>query len=755
MDKSKFNDGLKGSGGRYIDKTQKEHPLPEGEEKLRILLTHASMGIVVAQDGFFKFANPKMIHMSGYSLPELTSRPFSDFIHPKDRPMVMAYHAKRVKGESVPETYVIRMLTKAGGVKFVENSGTTVDWNGRTASLNFLIDITERKRTEKDLSQKEVELRESEEKYRQLFENESDALMTFDAESLLFEEANQAALELYGYTKEEFLNLTVEDISAEKRETRARVQEVKNDQLIGNRVPLRYFKKKDGTIFPGEIATGKFFSGGHQKIIGSVRDITERLRSEQQLRESEEFNISLLNNTPNPILVVNANTSIKYVNPAFESLTGFSAMELTGRKTPYPWWLPETVNETHAQFAQALREGLNRFEKCFQTKNGNHFWVEITSSPIKRKGITKYYLATWIDVTARKFADQKLKESEQRYRRLVDNIAIGVSLISPEMEILTLNKQMKKWYPHIDPTIKPICYKSFNDPPSKAICSYCPTIQTLRDGEVHESITETPAGDEIRHYRILSSPITDSDGKVTAAIEMVEDISEKLLAESQIRDLSQQLLKAHEDERQMIARELHDSVAQDLSTLKLVFKTLFDNQENELDQKATNESKLFDLIDRTIASVRNLSYDLRPPGLSELGLIRTLTTYCEEFAAENDLKVEFQPAGFKKFTMDSLVEINVYRLVQEGLNNIRKHARAHQVFVKLVGVSPNIILRIEDDGIGFDMKSRERSINEEKRLGLRSMKERVNLLQGEMTIDSFPGKGTKILIKFPFKRGLD
>jgi signal transduction histidine kinase len=268
-------------------------------------------------------------------------------------------------------------------------------------------------------------------------------------------------------------------------------------------------------------------------------------------------------------------------------------------------------------------------------------------------------------------------------------------------------------------------------------------------------VTETPVGDDIRNYRIISSPIKDWQGKVTAAIEMVEDISDKLLAESQIRDLSQQLLKAHEDERQMIARELHDSVAQDLSTLKLVFKTLFDKQEDELDQKATNGSKLFGLIDRTIASVRNLSYDLRPPGLSELGLIRTLTTYCEEFAAENHLKVEFQSAGFKKIVVDSLVEINVYRLVQEGLNNIRKHARAHQVIIKLVGVSPNIILRIEDDGVGFDMKSRERSINEEKRLGLRSMKERVNLLQGEMTIDSFPGKGTKILIKFPFKRGLD
>lgn len=481
----------------------------------------------------------------------------------------------------------------------------------------------------------------------------------------------------------------------------------------------------------------------------------EKGQIENSLRKSEEFNARLLNNTPNPIHVLNADTSIKYVNPAFENLTCFSADEIIGRKVPYPWWIQENLETTQREFSQALRHGLNRFEKCFQTKSGDLFWVEITSSPLKRNGEITYYLSTWIDVTARKQADIKLKESEERYRRLVDNIAIGVSLISPDMEILTLNKQMKKWYPHIDTNKKPICYRFFNDPPGEAVCSYCPTIRTLRDGEVHESITATPAGNEIRHYRIISSPIIDSEGQVTAAIEMVEDISEKVLADSQIRNLSQQLLKAHEDERQMIARELHDSVAQDLSTMKIVFKSLFDERQGELTKTRENASKLFAILDRTIASVRNLSYDLRPPGLTDLGLLRTLSTYCEEFAQENGLKVGFHSAGFKKMTLDSLVEINVYRLVQEGLNNIRKHAQAHRVKVKLVGVSPNIILRIEDDGKGFDVQARERSTKGEKRLGLRSMKERVNLLQGQMTIDSQPGKGTRILIKFPFKRGPD
>ncbi len=103
-----------------------------------------------------------------------------------------------------------------------------------------------------------------------------------------------------------------------------------------------------------------------------------------------------------------------------------------------------------------------------------------------------------------KLAQKALRESEARYRSLVDHIAIGVALISPAMEILTLNNQMKRWYPQVDPSRRPLCYHSFNDPSRQGICYYCPTIQTLSDGQVHEAITLTPLGGEIRNYRIIS-----------------------------------------------------------------------------------------------------------------------------------------------------------------------------------------------------------------------------------------------------------
>lgn len=144
------------------------------------------------------------------------------------------------------------------------------------------------------------------------------------------------------------------------------------------------------------------------------------------------------------------------------------------------------------------------------------------------------------EVHLREQAEQLLNESEERYKSIVDNIGIGVALISPEMKILSMNRQMQAWFPLIKIEDRPVCYEAFNSPPRDRECTYCPTCRTLEDGLMHESVTETPSSGGIINYRIVSSPVKDKKGRVAAAIEMVEDITakreaEKLLQESESR----------------------------------------------------------------------------------------------------------------------------------------------------------------------------------------------------------------------------
>lgn len=219
--------------------------------------------------------------------------------------------------------------------------------------------------------------------------------------------------------------------------------------------------------------------------------------------------------------------------------------------------------------------------------------------------------------------------------------------------------------------------------------------------------------------------------------------------EERVRSLSQQLLRGQEEERRRISRELHDGIGQNLSAIKVGLDSQVVNRLEGSPSIREKALALSRFLGETIEGVRDMAHTLRPSGLEQLGLVKAVIQFCEEFEDKNRIAVDLVTGGIDEGSLDYDTRIAIYRLIQEGLINIKKHAGADRVSIKLVSSFPNLILRIEDNGCGFDVRKRKEAAGPEKRLGLSSMEERVSLLAGVMKIDSQPGCGTRIFIEVP------
>jgi signal transduction histidine kinase len=355
------------------------------------------------------------------------------------------------------------------------------------------------------------------------------------------------------------------------------------------------------------------------------------------------------------------------------------------------------------------------------------------------------------EAVGRKKAEEALSESEIQ-KRALDASVDRIRYVDKDMRIIWANKKTA-----IDLDMHPaelvgrVCFELFlgRDIP----CDGCPTVKAGKTGQIERIImhkTKANGIEQESYWDNYSVPLKNKAGDIEGFIQIARNITDQMRAEERIHTLSQQLIRAHESERRMISRELHDRVGQDLSTLKIGCETLFDNQPSVPIEIRQGVSGLSKSLEGIISTVRDLAYDLRPPSLDQLGLVQTVYQYCEEFSEKNGLGLDFFSAGMDDLRLDFDTEINLYRLIQEGLNNIKKHANASRMIIRLVASFPKIILRIEDDGKGFDVEGRLLRTSKEKRMGLGSMGERVSLLNGNLRIQSRLMEGTKILIEIPY-----
>ena len=244
--------------------------------------------------------------------------------------------------------------------------------------------------------------------------------------------------------------------------------------------------------------------------------------------------------------------------------------------------------------------------------------------------------------------------------------------------------------------------------------------------------------------RSLRAPTTGVDPEADQLAQTFNMMLEAIDDATRLR--ASQIINAQEQERKRIARELHDETSQVLTSLLISLAIL---EESITTQEARDRiADTRKLAHQTLRAIRNLSIDLRPSALDDLGLLPALRWYVKEYQQKCSIVVEFAAHGFKE-RLPAEVETALYRIVQESLTNTARHANAHKVLITMKEDADAVYVTIKDDGCGFDVGTLLKTPDQERGLGLAGMNERAVLLDGSLSIHSGPGYGTTIEVHIP------
>jgi|GEM_PF-3579192 len=284
----------------------KTKELSESEAKYRTLFENVDQSIFVVQDGLVTFFNPKALELTGYSEKELINKPFLDLVHPEDRDLMVDRYIKLYRGESLSYPYIFKMADKGGKLIWVEGMGVTIKWDDKRADLAFINNVTERILAEDAL-------RESEEKYRNLFETSKDVIYISTIEGRLID-VNPVAEEFFGYTKDELLTLDTRELYINAEE-RVRFQsDIEKDGFVRNYELT--LKRSDGTLLQC-IETATVLRDDHGNINGyhgTIKDITERKKMETMILNSRNRLITAFDAVSERMFVVDKDYRMQFIN---------------------------------------------------------------------------------------------------------------------------------------------------------------------------------------------------------------------------------------------------------------------------------------------------------------------------------------------------------------------------------------------------------------------------------------------------------
>lgn len=709
---------------------------------LRLVVESApSALILVDAKGTMTLVNRQTEQLFGYTRAELLGKPVDMLVperfrarHPGMRGGYLASPSERAMGAGRD----LHGLRKDGSEVPVEIGLTPIQTPDGTGVLAAVIDISERRRLEQARS-------ESEQRYAELVDQAADGIMVRRQDGgIVF--VNDALCRMLGYSRAELLGMNMPALV--EPEDLDSLQQAEGLRAFETAFFERRMLKKNGRSIPVEVSAHRLQNGDIQNIL---HDISERKRTEQALQDSEAHFRLVVESAPNALVMVDAQGTITLVNSQTECLFGYRREELLGKSVDM--LVPRRSRASHADLrrgftaAPAQRAmGAGR-DLHGVRKDGSEVPIEIGLSPVTT-GEGTWVLASIIDISERRRAEQALRDSEMLFRSLVEASAQAVWVAEADGTVSSMSETFeqltgipfgpafsRQWTEAIHPDDRVLAWEAWSRAAERGDVFAVEYRLRMRDGSY-------------RSMQAYAVPIRTHGQPVERWIGTLTDVQDRKDREEYLRTLPQHLLSAQEAERRRIARELHDEVGQALTASQIKLRDLEMQLRDTPRMHAVTDISA--IIGTLLHQVRQMSLDLRPSVLDDLGLVSAMRWFLRERVSQGGIEVSFEPAtDLPRF--DPAIETTLFRVFQSALTNVLRHANASKVGVSLRLEQGRLMLEIHDNGKGFDLVTARRRAKGGGSLGLLGIEEWVRLSGGDIMIESGPGRGTRVYAAVPVK----
>jgi PAS domain S-box-containing protein len=753
----------------------------EYDARFRIMFDTAAVGIgMLNLERILVEANPALCAMLGGDRQDLIGKSAADFTFHEDSAASAGQFEDLRSGNADYFQGERRYIRTNGEIFWAQVTMSIV--RGRDGSplyvVGMLYDIDEQKKIL-------VELQKSEARFRTIYDNTTlgIALIHLDGHPLT---VNPALLSMTGYSEAELMGRSGLELA--HPEDRPALADQLLDLAAGKVTTVgreARFIRKNGQVFWVNLRASvvQDQAGVPGYIVVMVEDIDEQKRVTAELSASEQHFRAVFENSAIGISLIGVDRKPLAVNKALLALTGYEPeemLQLTGPDISHPddkhigdqeFW--DVVNGKQSSY---------QIEKRYQRKDGSIYWVRLSVSGVRTEhGELQYLICMTEDITSRKLAQERLRESEDRIRAIFDNTSVGIALTGLDRKIIQVNEAAARITGYSLDELMNIHPAELSIPQDRFIGQeqLQEMIAGKREGMIVERRFLRKDG-RIFWGRVTYSMVRDVNGTPLYLIGLIEDVNEEKLAAAKLaeqdltyrrsleqrveertralseanlrlvqeieqRQLAEQALarKAAEEailsERTRLAHDLHDAVTQTLFSASLIAEVLPELWELDPDEARKSSDELRQLTRGALAEMRTLLLELRPAALTQARFPDLIKQLSEAAIGRARLPVNLTVSGENELPID--VKVAFYRIAQESLNNIVKYSRAKQVEITILLGEQRAHLEIKDNGIGFDSANIKPTS-----LGMRIMRERAESIRASLDISSSPGRGTFVQV---------